>query len=228
MLSDLLIIVPARGGSKRLPGKNLKTLAGRPLLDYTADVILGAGLANSRVLLTTDSPAIAERGRAHDWLVPWLRPAHLAQDDSPTVDVVMHAVDWFAVWSGVDPAYVMVLQPTSPLRGSECLADAVAMLEGSSCAEAVVGMRRVDVPGGVLFRADADGFAESVSMPGDLAPNGVVYLVRSTALREHHTLFPPRTMPLVMSSVTSIDIDTEFDWHVAEALLAIGSTEAEP
>lgn len=227
-MSDLLIIVPARGGSKRLPGKNLKILAGRPLLDYTSDAIAGAGLEDSRVLLTTDSPAIAERGRAHDWLVPWLRPAHLAQDDSPTFDVVMHAMDWFAGWDGGDPAYVMVLQPTSPLRGSECLGDAVAMLEASPGAQAVVGMRRVDVPGGVLFSADADGFAQPASMPGDLAPNGVVYLVRSTALREHQTLFPPRTMPLVMSAAASIDIDTEVDWHLAEALLAIGSTEAEP
>ena len=222
----LLIIVPARGGSKRLLGKNLRLLAGRPLLDYTADVILDAGLEDSRVLLTTDSPAIAEHGRAHNWLVPWLRPAHLAQDDSTTLDVVMHVIDWFAGWGGGDPAYVMVLQPTSPLRGSECLADAVAMLEASPGAQAVVGMRRVDVPGGVLFSADAEGFAQPVAMPGDLAPNGVVYLVRSTALREHHTLFPPRTIPLVMSSATSVDIDTEVDWLVAEALLAAGSTEA--
>ena len=102
------------------------------------------------------------------------------------------------------------------------------MLEASPGAQAVVGMRRVDVPGGVLFSADADGFAQPASMPGDLAPNGVVYLVRSTALREHQTLFPPRTMPLVMSAATSIDIDTEVDWHLAETLLAIGSTEAEP
>ena len=180
------------------------------------------------MLLTTDSPAIAERGRAHDWLVPWLRPAHLAQDDSPTFDVVMHAMDWFAGWGGGDPAYVMVLQPTSPLRGSECLADAVAMLEASPGAQAVVGMRRVYVPGGVVFSADPDGFAQPVSMPGDLAPNGVVYLVRSSALRAHRTLFPPRTMPLVMSARTSIDIDTEDDWLVAEALLAANSTEAAP
>ena len=227
-LSGLLIIVPARGGSKRLPGKNLRALAGRPLLDYTADAIVGAGLVDSRVLLTTDSPAIAERGRAHAWLVPWLRPAHLAQDDSSTFDVVMHAIDWYADWNGGDPACVMVLQPTSPLRGSECLADAVAMLEANPSTQAVVGMRRVDVPGGVLFSADSDEFAQPVSMPGDLAPNGVVYLVRSTALREHRTLFPPRTMPLVMSARTSVDIDTEDDWRVAEALLAADLTEAEP
>ena len=224
----LLVIVPARSGSKRLPGKNLRALAGRPLLDYTADAIVGAGLEDCRVLLTTDSPAIAERGRAHDWLVPWLRPAHLARDDSPTFDVVMHAMDWFAGWGGGDPAYVMVLQPTSPLRGSECLADAVAMLEASPGTQAVVGMRRVHVPGDVLFSADPDGFAQPVSVPGDLAPNGVVYLVRSSALRAHRTLFPPRTMPLVMSARSSIDIDTGDDLLVAEALLAANSTEAAP
>ena len=224
----LLIIVPARGGSKRLPGKNLRALAGQPLLDYTADAVLGAGLEDCRVLLTTDSPAIAERGRAHDWLVPWLRPAHLAQDDSPTFDVVVHAVDWFAKSSGGDPAQVMVLQPTSPLRGPECLADSVAMLEANPGAQAVVGMRRVDVPRGVLFSADADGIAQPVPIPGDLAPNGAVYVIRSSALRAHRTLFPPRTMPLVMSARTSIDIDTEDDWLVAEALLAANSTEATP
>ena len=228
VLSGLLIIVPARGGSKRLPGKNLKFLGGRPLLDHTADAIVGAGLAENRVLLTTDSPEIAEHGRAHDWLVPWLRPAHLAQDDSPTCDVVMHALEWFAGSGGGDPAHIMVLQPTSPLRGSGCLADAVAMLEASPRAHAVVGMRRVRPPGGVLFSADADGFAQPVAIPGDLTPNGAVYVIRSSALRTHRTLFPPRTKPLVMSARTSVDIDTEVDWLVTEALLAADLTEAAP
>ena len=224
----LLVIVPARGGSKRLPGKNLRALAGRPLLDYTSDAIAGAGLEDCRVLLTTDSPAIAERGRAHDWLVPWLRPAHLAQDDSPTLDVVMHAIDWYAECRGGDPAYVMVLQPTSPLRSSECLSDAMAMLEANPGAQAVVGMRRVYVPRGVLFSADADGIAQPAPIPGDLAPNGAVYVIRPSALREHRTLFPPRTKPLIMSARTSIDIDTEDDWLFAEALLAADAREAAP
>ena len=227
-MSDLLIVVPARGGSKRLPGKNLRALAGRPLLDYTADVILGAGLEDSWVLLTTDSPAIAERGRAYNWLVPWLRPAHLAQDDSPTFDVVMHAIDWFAGWGGGDPAYVMVLQPTSPLRGSECLADAVAILEASPGAQAVVGMRKVDVPGDVLFRADADGFAQPVSMPGDLRPTAWSIWSGRRRCASITRCFRRAPCRWWMSAVTSVDIDTEIDWHVAEALLGIGSTEAEP
>lgn len=220
-MSALLCIVPARGGSKRLPGKNLRVLGGRPLLDHTARTLTRSGLGEYPCLLSTDDDAIAARGRILGWLVPWLRPAALATDEAATIDAVLHALDWFAGQDGGDPERVMVLQPTSPCRGSACLTDAMAELDARADADAVVGMRRLGVPNAVAYCADEAGFARPVEQCGEFAPNGAVYLVRTTALRAHRSLYPPRTVALPMEDIRSIDIDTEADWRLAEAAMAL-------
>lgn len=225
----LLTIVPARGGSKRLPGKNLRVLGGRALLDRTAEALVEAGLGEHACLLSTDDEAIAVRGRILGWLVPWLRPAALATDQAATITAVLHALDWFAGEHGGDPERVMVLQPTSPFRGGECLADSMALLDAHAEIDAVVGMRRLHVPNSVAYRTDEAGFARPVEQVGELAPNGAVYLIRTTALRVHQSLYPPRTVPLAMDDISSIDIDTEADWRLAEAALGLnesGESEA--
>ncbi|MDP7341844.1 MAG: acylneuraminate cytidylyltransferase family protein [Alphaproteobacteria bacterium] len=223
-MTALLCIVPARGGSKRLPGKNLRTLGDRPLLDHTARALDDAGLGEAPCLLSTDDEAIAARGRVLGWRVPWLRPAALATDQAATVDTVFHALDWYASESGGDPERVMVLQPTSPLRGAACLTAALAALDSHADADAVVGMRRLHVPNDVAYRIDDAGFAQPVAHLGELAPNGAVYLVRTAALRTHRSLYPPRTLPWVMDPIASIDIDTGADWRLAEAALAAMSS----
>ncbi len=230
-VTDLLIIVPARGGSKRLPGKNLRRLAGRPLLDYTASAIVDAGLGSAVCLLSTDDQAIADHGKVLDWTVPWLRPANLSGDDAPTVDAVLHGLEWYRGSHGNDADPVMVLQPTSPLRGSTCLTRALALLQECEDAQAVVGMRRIESANAPIstphrYVTNDDGFISAAPDTGALTPNGAVYAIRSAALRRHMSLYPPRTMPVVMDDIASIDIDTEQDWSRAEACVAaIGPTE---
>ena len=114
--AETLIVVPARGGSKRWPGKNLKALDGRSLISRVAEAIMEAGL-KARSILTTDDAMIAAEGRRVGLEVPFLRPAAISADTSTTVDVVLHALDWYKKTNGVDPRNVVVLQPTSPLRG---------------------------------------------------------------------------------------------------------------
>jgi CMP-N-acetylneuraminic acid synthetase len=223
MTADLLLIVPARGGSKRLPGKHGRPLHGRTLLERTADAIAEAGTGGT-VLLTTDDPAIADQGRALGWLVPFLRPADLARDETPTLPAVLHALDWFADDRGGDPTLTVIVQATSPLRGGGCLREAVSRLRADSDLGAVVGVSALARRPSQLYVADRDGLLAPLSdaaAPERLyTPNGAVYAVRTAALRAHGSLYPPRTGMIEMDATASIDIDTESDWRLAEAVLA--------
>jgi CMP-N,N'-diacetyllegionaminic acid synthase len=224
MKSPVLIIVPARGGSKRLPGKNVRQLGGRSLLAHTAAAIAEAGL-DAPVFLSTDDDAIAAEGKRLSWHVPFRRPADLATDDAATIDVVLHALDFRLAETGADPVLVMVLQPTSPLRGGACLRAALDLLTARDDADGVIGMVGLHVPPARLFFADHDGFAVAVSADFRrpvYAPNGAVYLARTAAVRAARSLYTPRLLPLVMDAFRSIDIDTEADWRFAEAALTAG------
>lgn len=224
-MTDLLTIVPARGGSKRVAGKNLRLLAGRPLLAHTADAIREAGL-DAPCLLTTDEEAIAAVGRGLGWMVPFLRPAELAADDAPTIDAVLHGLDWFAGASGGDPEAVMVLQPTSPLRGAECIKEALAVLDARPEVDSVVGMRALHLPPKFLFLAGESGLALALD-PSDgrrpvYIPNGALYLARTAAVRRLRSLYAGNVLPLVMDDAHSVDVDSEWDFRLAEILLAAG------
>lgn len=224
-MTEILVVVPARGGSKRLPGKNLRALGNRSLMARTAD-----SLKESRVqaicILSTDDDEIAAAGTALGWLAPFRRPAQLSGDEAATAPVVLHAVDWFGNSYGHDPVFVMVLQVTSPFRDGASIAKAVDMLNTRAGADAVVAMSLINRAPCHLFSTGDDGYAAPISAaraPSSLlTPNGALYLVRTEALRRTGTLFPPRTLPLVMNDVAAIDIDDEDDWRIAEAVEACG------
>jgi CMP-N,N'-diacetyllegionaminic acid synthase len=224
-MSDLLVIVPARGGSKRLPQKNLRPLAGKSLLAHTAEAIVAAGLA-APVLLTTDDDAIAAEGRRLGWLVPFRRPAELSTDDTTTVAAVLHALDWSRAEKGRDPAAVMVLQPTSPFRGAACLKAAVAALARRPDIDSVVAMTALHLPPARLFAAGANGVARPLSAEDGrrplYMPNGALYLTRTKALRREGTVYAGAILPLVLDGTRTIDIDTPADWRLAEAAIAAG------
>src|SRR5258707_10081177 len=149
-------LIPARGGSKSIPRKNLALVAGRPLLAYTAQAALGAaGL--DRVILSTDDGEIAAAGRSLGLDVPFLRPAALAGDEAGMVPVMRHMLDWLAE-EGIAEATLVLLQPTSPLRQARHIDEAVALLLDSG-AETVVSVVEVPhnfTPASVMTR-HADG-----------------------------------------------------------------------
>ncbi len=226
----LLILVPARGGSKGLPGKNTRPLGGLPLLAWTARAIAASGVA-ARAVLSTDDPGIAEIGRAHGLEAPFLRPAALATDTTGSFEVVEHAVAWLAREAGYRPAAVMLLQPTCPFRRPERLGQAMALL-GKPDTEGVIGVCRIDRSLSVMYREDAGGALEPLAPWDDrirrqdvrplLTPSGTIYLVTADALARHRRLFPPRLRPLPTDAVEAIDIDTAEDWALAEAVVAAG------
>lgn len=224
-MSGLLIVVPARGGSKRLPQKNLRALGGKSLLAHTAEAIALAGLG-APVLLSTDDEAIAAEGRRLGWLVPFRRPAELSTDTAATVSAVLHALDWFRNENRIDPAAVMILQPTSPFRGAACLKAAVAALARRAEIDSVITMTALHLPPARLFTAGASGVAKPLG-PEDgrtplYAPNGALYLMRTAALRREGTVYAGAILPLVLEGVRALDIDTAEDWRLAEATLAAG------
>ena len=147
----VLGIITARGGSKGIPGKNLKLLAGKPLLAYTVDTARRSG-ALDRVILSTEDEAIATAGRDLGCDVPFIRPLDLAQDDTPHLPVIQHATRWMQDRVNYRPDAVMILQPTSPLRTGDDIAAAVALLE-SSGADSVLSVN--EVPGARASDADA-------------------------------------------------------------------------
>jgi CMP-N,N'-diacetyllegionaminic acid synthase len=224
-MSDLLIVVPARGGSKRLPQKNLCALGGRSLLAHTAEAIAVAGLG-APVLLSTDDDAIAAEGRRLGWRVPFRRPAELSTDASATVSVVLHALDWYRDENGSDPAAVMILQPTSPFRGAGCLRAAVSALARRADIDSVIAMTALHLPPARLFAVGTDGVAHPLGVEDGrkpvYAPNGALYLVRTSALRRAGTVYAGAILPLVLEGARAIDIDTAGDWRLAEAALAAG------
>ena len=128
----VLGIITARGGSKGIPGKNLKMLGGRPLLDYTIDAANDTPL--DRLILSTEDQRIADLGRSLGCEVPFMRPAELARDETPHLPVIQHATKWLLEHEGYKPDIVLTLQPTSPLRSAATAMPRAAEMEVDECA----------------------------------------------------------------------------------------------
>lgn len=229
----LLILVPARGGSKGLPRKNLRELAGRPLIGWTAAAVRESGIKDAVAILSTDDEQIADAGRRAGLQVPFLRPAALATDEATVEAVAMHALDWFGKTHGAQPEMVMLLQPTSPLRPPHMIVQAEAMLAGQPDIDGVLGVKTLLRSPATLFRVDPQQLLRRLSEHEELkarrqeiaplyTPNGAMYLVRTSGLHAGSGFFPPRCRGLVMDAVASLDIDDEVDWKLVEAAALSG------
>jgi CMP-N-acetylneuraminic acid synthetase len=226
----VLGLIPARGGSKGVPRKNVRPLAGKPLLRYTAEAAL-ASRRLARVVLTTDDAEIAAVGRACGLDVPFVRPAELALDTTPTLPVVQHAL---AALEAAGDAFdaVCLLQPTSPLRTAETIDACVGLLEASG-ADAVVTVLRVPAeynPHWVYFRAEdgalrlstgeAQPIARRQALPAAYHREGSVYVTRRGVVMEGNSLYGTRVVGHEVSAAASVNIDDLSDWARAEELVA--------
>ena len=219
MTTPLLIIVPARGGSKRVPDKNILPLAGESLLARTASVIKAAALG-APVLLTTDDKKIAEEGRRVGFDVPFLRPDELATDNSATEPAIEHAIDWWSKNHGRTPEMIMLLQPTSPFRSSDLLQKGLSILQEDPETEAVISVKRLHVSGNRIFTENAGYMSPIVNEQcgACFVPTGALYVIRSAVLRYYGSFFPPRTRHIIHDGISTLDIDTPEDWRLAEIL----------
>jgi len=228
-VSRVLGLIPARGGSKGVRRKNIAPLCGKPLLQYTADAALGSERL-SRVVLSTDDAEIAETARRLGVEVPFMRPAVLAQDDTPMLPVILHALDELSR-SGESYEAVCLLQPTSPLRAASDIDAAVALLERTG-ADSVISfvdagehhpsrMKFLDATGRVVdppFGEPVEGLRRQ-ELPKLYLREGSIYLSRTRTLREKHSIKGDDCRALLMPEERVCNIDTPFDLFLAEQLL---------
>jgi len=224
---NTLGVIPARGGSKGIPGKNLATLAGRPLLAYTADAARASRL--SRTIVSTDDPEIATVACGLGVEVPFMRPAELATDAALMAPVLQHAVREMNAL-GFSAEAVVLLQPTSPLRRAHHIDRVLDLLEASP-ADSVVTV--VEVPHQFnpvsVMKLDGDRLAPLVDGPPILrrqdkprvyARNGPAVLAVRTSVLEAGSLYGNDCRAVIMTPEESVDVDTALDLEIVEYLLA--------
>jgi CMP-N-acetylneuraminic acid synthetase len=228
-MGHVLALVPARGGSKGIPDKNIRPLAGRTLLEYAARAASASAVVD-RVVLSTDSERVAEEGRRAGLEVPFIRPAELAQDDTPMLPVIDHAVEFLAQ-HGWDAEIVVLLQPTSPLRTPLHIRTAVQELRESKADSVVTVVElprhvspdyvmRIDDGRLVPFLAEGARITRRQDARPAFVRDGTVYAFWARTLRETRSIYGQDCRPLVVPARESITIDTQDDWADAERRLA--------
>ena len=223
----ILALVAARGASKRLPGKNIRELGGRPLVVWTINVAKDIE-SICDILASTDdatTAAICEKAGA---FVPWLRPAELATDTASSVDVALHALDWYESEKGVVDG-LLLLQPTSPFRTRETVRKGIELFKRGDGQRPVVGVSPSETHPMWIFKIQ-DNYLQpllrsrgskrrSQDLPPAFVLNGSLYLVPPSILRAERSFLGPQTTPLIVESKReALDIDDEWDWSIALTL----------
>jgi len=223
-------VIPARGGSKGLPGKNLKRLGALSLIGHAVASAREARLL-TRFVVSTDSAEIADEARRHGAEAPFLRPAEFANDHAGMVPVLQHAVRWLESAAGVRPDFVVTLQPTSPFRtGAEIDRTIDRVIEtGADSAQTLVEasyhpffMKTLDGDRTIALFADGKKYVRRQDAPAVYQPSGAVYVTRYPVLMEEGLVLGHDNRGIVMSFEASVNIDTEWDFLLAELLLARG------
>lgn len=222
---ETLVIIPARGGSKGLPGKNTKLLNGKPLIYYTIDAAREV-VDDHDICLSTDNPGIAKLAENYGLQVPFIRPDELATDDAGTYEVLLHALEFYQK-TGRKYNTIILLQPTSPIRKGHHIKEALSLY--SRDLDMVVSVKETGSnPYYVLFEENENGFLEHSKeglfsrrqdCPKVWEYNGAIYIINRYALQHSKLNEFKRIRKYVMDNLSSHEIDDELDWLVAENIL---------
>jgi len=221
-------IIPARSGSKGIINKNITLVGERPLIYWTIEEAKSSGIID-RVIVTTDSPEIADVAMQSGAEVPFLRPAKLAQDDTPGITPILHAIEWLATYDNYYPGMVMMLQPTSPLRQSDDIINAV-QLANEHNADAVVSATTTSQHPYWMKTINDSGYMEDYieqtqpvirrqDLPPVFALNGAIYLAKRDIILSQKTWYTEKTYAYIMPPERSLDIDTPWDLYLADLIL---------
>lgn len=228
-MSETLVVIPARGGSKGIPYKNIKLLGGKPLIQYSID--LAREIANDELIcVTTDDQKIIEVCESLNLHVPFVRPAELSTDAAGSYEVLLHALDFYTKQGKIIDK-IILLQPTSPFRTIQQLKDALAMWKEDS--ELIISVKKTKAnPYYLLMEENEEGFLEISKKAGNIAQrqsapdvfeiNGAIYIISAKKLLREKTLRAFKTKKYVMDELSSVDIDEPLDWLFAETIINNG------
>ncbi|MFD2514250.1 cytidylyltransferase domain-containing protein [Pontibacter locisalis] len=220
----MLVIIPARGGSRGVPGKNLKKLKGKPLIQYTIEAAQEV-FKNENILVSTDDTEIKSLAEELGLEVPFLRPAHLASDKSGMYEVLLHSLD-FVESHGLKYETIVLLQPTSPFRTSEHILEAIELFNNSGEVDMVTSVKETKSnPYYLLKEENREGFLESSKAgffvrrqdcPKVWELNGAIYVINVNSLKSSPMHQFKKVKKYVMDFIPSHDIDDYVDWKLAE------------
>jgi CMP-N,N'-diacetyllegionaminic acid synthase len=224
----IIAIIPARGGSKGLPRKNILDLCGRPLIAWTIEKALGSRYID-KVVVSTEKQEIAEISKQYGAQVVE-RPEELARDDSPTIDAIMHVINWFEK-RGDYFDIIILLEPTSPLRKEKDLNNAIGLfIENIDRADSLVSVGEVHLENPHITKKIENGYVKPLieigkkvhqrqQLPKVYFPYGVIYLALTIALKKYKTFYLERTIPYFIERWQNYEIDDIYDFICIEAIL---------
>lgn len=225
----MLAIIPARGGSKGLPGKNIKDLNGKPLIAYSIEAALNSKYID-RVIVTTDAKDIAEVARKYGAEVPFIRPEHLSTDTASAIDVYLHATEFVIKETGQKMEKFVVLLPTAPLRTNKHIDAAIEFFKEKQ-ATTLISVKEADTPITWYMNKDERSRIKNAGFGvGDAVtnrqvnsryytPNGAIYILDYDLLKNQRTYYCDNTVGFEMSAEDSVDIDTLTEFKFAEMLI---------
>ncbi|MBW2003487.1 MAG: acylneuraminate cytidylyltransferase family protein [Deltaproteobacteria bacterium] len=226
----MLAIIPARGGSKGVPGKNTKLLCGKPLIVYTIEAAVAAKSID-QIILSTDDPEIAKIASKYDVDIPFMRPKELAQGDSLAIDNYIYTIERLNTEFNNNYKEFIVLLPTSPLRIAEDIDNAIELFYRKnadsiiSCVEMShppLWAKKINKNGRIenYFSSDIDILNKNrQEIEPAYIPNGSVYILRYSLLKEKYTYYSEETYAYIMPQERSVDIDSLFDFDYVEYLM---------
>jgi CMP-N-acetylneuraminic acid synthetase len=230
-LGPVLAVIPARGGSKGVPRKNIRPVAGKPLIAYTIECARAVQHRFHRIVVSTDDPEIADVARQWGLEVPFLRPAELAGDRVPTLPVLQHATRWVEEHDGIRLGWICLLQPTEPVRAPEDVTAALGLAEAGGC-DSVISVVQVFAVHPILMKRiengrllpycieEKEGTRRQDYQPAAYMRNGAIYLTNRDVLMERGSIWGDVIRPYVMPPERSVGIDSELDLKLLEAMLA--------
>ncbi len=231
MDEKILAVIPARGGSKGVPRKNIQPVCGKPLIAYTIATALEVQDRLHRILVSTDDPEIAAVSRQYGAEVPFLRPQELAMDKTPTLPVLQHAVRFIEEQDNLILDWVLLLQPTSPLRTGDDILAALELAHSGKCDSVIsiapapdhpLFIKRIVEGQLVSFSnefVEKEGTRRQDANPPAYIRNGAIYLTRRNVLMEQNSIWGNSICPYIMPPERSVNVDNVLDLKLAEVML---------
>ena len=221
----ILAIIPARGGSKGIPDKNMRKIAGKPLIEYTINAAKSSKLIN-KIIVSTDSKKIANFSKSKGIEVPFLRPNNLSKSNSSTIDVINHTINFLKKYENYIPDVITILQPTSPLRTVNILDKSIKLLKNSQLSSSILGVVKVknhpflcfELKNSFLkpFKSNFKKYSQRQKFPTFYYPTGSIYTFWYKTLENYGNIYGSNIKPMLIDVENSIDIDTPYDLFQAE------------